>query len=624
MNKTLPQNEGFGLHAALVLFAGLIQGWCVFYTALRAPTDTFPLLTALALPLPIYLADRLTWRCWLGTALWGIMLLLLDWGWIVNRHPMTPYTSTNGVLFLAAFAGLTLLLPSLLSWIERKTWFPLWPEIFVSLAKFFFLFFIVGFFLGLFHGIFFLGAQLLRKIGFPALWHFFEKDYYFCLATCPVAAISIFWTSRQKKLLDTLNRYVLFIFSRLLPLMALFVVAFFAVLPMGIDTLWGYGLDSSLVMAVYVCTGLLVFTAWQGGVDDKGKNIRPFPESIDIFVKGVVFLMPIFSVLLSRTIGLRVGQYGWTVDRILSMTLAFVFGLWSLAWSASLARHWKRWPSCYGRVNRIAIPLLGIVLILLVSPFGDVRRIATNRQMHRFYSFPAEGVKALDWQYVAKDLGAFGVNALKNFETPTGARELELAFDALPDGGQKEFELARLRARTALSDVARYRRYSSLASEKEKEQNRKAREGRMREEIMTLPAYGGNLSDTDRERILQIVDKTLVYYDFPDETRDRDFFLLIDLNRDGEKETLLYADSAFHLIAGDRLFRMTRAWGVQGTAGVDLKKSASEGAFETAPMPLDLLVIEGEKIQVDPSDYEEVEMALKEKKTSALVSKDAE
>jgi hypothetical protein len=332
-----------------------------------------------------------------------------------------------------AYAGALLLLPNFVSWIDgdgAKDALPEWPVSFRHYSRIFFAAAIALLFLLAFLSVSAMGASLITMVnrGFRPMFFWLSKR--FAILAAAAFGCAFYWTASSRKLLDVLERYVLAVFSWILPLVSAFILFFIAALPLGIERLWRSGFNSGIILGLYLAAGFCSYAAWQGGergVKNDGSPRMPFLKPIDVFTRASLVVLPLLCPILIYTIGRRVSQYGWTADRAVSMTLSVLFGLYSAAWAFFLIKRWKEWPSCYAKVNRIALPAIAVTLILLSSPLCDVRRIVLHARLEMLAAMleDGNGFADFDWRYVARNLGSYGVSAMESFAGEGGEAALE-------------------------------------------------------------------------------------------------------------------------------------------------------------------------------------------------------
>jgi hypothetical protein len=410
---------------------------------------------------------------------------------------------------------------------------------------------------------------------------------------------AFYWIARSGKLLDILERYVLTMFSHLLPFLSIFILLFVAALPMGVERLWNRGFSSGIILTVFLTSGLCAFAGWQGGEENGGRLREPFVRPVNILVKAAFVLLPMFCPLLVYTIGLRVGQYSWTEDRVIGMVLAVSFGMWSFAWAFFLVKHWKTWPIFYGRVNRIAFPAVGIALILIASPICDVRKIVVHRRL----AWLGESIRAgrntdnFDWRYIARSLGIYGIRAMEQLRTADGAAFHE-RFGPFKDDSQAE------KIRDAIA--------AALVSA-QKEKKSRDRPAITSEDFIltarTAPVFGGELSPDERERLARRLPERLVVSGARHDDARIGFFYLADMNGDGSKEVMLGLENDIYLLLGDRAFplRYGTVTYKGGGGRADNKTVISNDEQMIIRNQWSMLRINGRVFFIEPDDVDEIE-----------------
>lgn len=344
---------------------------------------------------------------------------------------------------------------------------------------------------------------------------------------------------------------------------------------------------------MYGATGLLIFAAWRGGFEQSGAMREPFAKPLNRLIKSAVVLLPLYGAVVIYAVGLRVGQYNWTVDRALSMAIASMLTLWTLGWSVALVRNWRRWPLAYGRINRIAFPLVGCLLLLIVSPLADVRRFVLGAQTSRLQALgqtdPVRALNEFDWRYVARNLGIYGLRTVEGVVSGDGALAGKLrAVDNADLRGEAFFERLKENASASLEEVMSYHvRRQQEAQDWETE--KKQRVARLQRQILTMQVYGGDLSPEERESIAAQIGEYYAHHYLPASDFEDRFLMLCDLDDDGVDEVLCDIEDSFMVI--DRkaayapfLLRPTRWHTPRHDNGKTLRDYAAAGRYETVPM----------------------------------------
>jgi hypothetical protein len=142
-----------------------------------------------------------------------------------------------------------------------------------------------------------------------------------------------------------------------------------------------------------------------------------------------VVVLPL-AALSMIGIALRVGQYGWTPDRLwgalaVAVALAYgVAGLWSVLRGredfADLLRLYQQ---------KLAVGVM-IIAFVLATPLFDFGAISARNQVARLQS-GAVTAKAFDWGALAFDFGPSGREALKQLSRSDNKQWADLAAGAL-------------------------------------------------------------------------------------------------------------------------------------------------------------------------------------------------
>jgi hypothetical protein len=588
----------------VTICAGLTQG-IVVYLMSESSLRWHWYITASLLPLPFYMAKGTSKRALLALILWAAILMLLDGGQVLFGNPYVRWRGDFAFIAIA-YIGALLTLPNFVSWIDGDGAFPEWQTSFRHFSRMLFAAVIAVFFLLLFSGVLAISAGLAGIIGggFRYIGRWFSRC--FVILACAAWGAAFRWSAGAARLSEVFERYVLTLFSSLLPFLSVFTLVFVAALPLGIERLWRRGFDSGVVLSIFLVSGLCAFAGWQGGVGDDGRPREPFFRPVNILVKAALVALPIFCPLLVYTIGLRVGQYGWTTDRVIGIVLAVSFGLWSLAWAFFLVRRWETWPIFYGRVNRIAFPTVGIALILIASPLCDARRMVVYKRLE----WLRESIRAgkytddFDWRYVARELGIYGVDALEALAMSGGAGFNE-RFG--PFGNDSQAEKIRDKMTAALDSVKKEKESLGRPADLSGTNRRAASEDFMLN-ARTAPVFGGELSPDDRERLARLLPEKLVVSRANYGGGGIGFFYLADMNGDGGKEVLLGLRDDIYLLAGGRAFLLRRGTVTRKNGlNADNKTVISNDEQRVIRNQWGMLQLNDRVFFVDPSDAREIE-----------------
>jgi len=210
------------------------------------------------------------------------------------------------------------------------------------------------------------------------------------------------------------GRFSPFLMLRLLrlmlpPVLAVLAIFVLAVPFQGLGKAFGdYSLAATLLVAVGVAITLI------SAAVDRDDRRSEIPRIISLSARGLALLLPVPAGLALGAVVLRVGQYGWTPDRILAMTAAVVAVIYAMGYMFSVLRR----PGWKGRIRRVNTGLAGLVLLvsaLWLTPLFNVYRMSTESQLARFEDgqTPLEGLAL--WE-MAHDWGKAGQDGLQRLE----------------------------------------------------------------------------------------------------------------------------------------------------------------------------------------------------------------
>jgi hypothetical protein len=268
-----------------------------------------------------------------------------------------------------------------------------------------------------------LGALLFELIGLRFLRTLITHRWFAAPATALVVAGAIHLTDMQPGLVRGTRTLVLVLFSWLLPLITVLAIGFLAALPFtGLAPLWHMGHASADLLSAAACLIILINAMYQDGQGVRAPLLRYAG------VAAALSLVPIV-LLAGYAISLRVSEYGWTADRVVTAAAVLVAGFYAAGYAASVVipgealRLIERW-------NFSAALLILAVLLAIFSPFADPARIAVHSQVARLRSGAAE-VGKFDFNYLRNGGVRFGHEALVQLTRAADATIRKRAQDTL-------------------------------------------------------------------------------------------------------------------------------------------------------------------------------------------------
>jgi len=211
-------------------------------------------------------------------------------------------------------------------------------------------------------------------------------------------------------LLTTLQRLVMVVFSVLAPVLAAALVLFLASLPFtGLGGLWESDIPATPLLLIAGAGAVLLANAVIGN----GKSERAPSSVLQWSAMALIMTVLPLAIIAALSIGQRIGQYGWTPERIWGVIAVAVAVLYGAAgwWAVYKARREFDDP-LRPLQTRLAIGLCGLALFLAL-PILDFGAISADSQMARFAAgrTPAN---EFDWRAMAFEFGPAGRRKLRD------------------------------------------------------------------------------------------------------------------------------------------------------------------------------------------------------------------
>jgi hypothetical protein len=217
--------------------------------------------------------------------------------------------------------------------------------------------------------------------------------------------------------------------SWLLPVMTLITVAFLLALPFtGLEPLWNTRRATVILLAAAGALVFLINDAYQGGdVQDTVAAIVRYSGTV-----AALALVPIV-VLAAHGLALRVGQYGWTPDRIVALACIAVAGCYAVGYALAAVRR-GRWLESIELTNIATAYVILAVLLALLTPIADPARLSVADQVARLESGKMSADQ-FDFAFLRFLSGRYGEQALERLKSkqdgPDAVRISQKANEAL-------------------------------------------------------------------------------------------------------------------------------------------------------------------------------------------------
>lgn len=277
-------------------------------------------------------------------------------------------------------------------------------------------------------------GQLFHLIKIDFLKDLLEK-YWFCRALTGLAFGGALGLLREhSQVVRLLQRVVATVLAVLAPVLAAGLILFVLALPFtGLNALWDATSATTPILLGCILGALILANAVIG---DKPEHERRFPL-LKFGAMGLALVVFPLAVIAAIAIGLRIGQYGFTPERLWALTFVILATAYSLAYLVSLLRGRLDWAEKVRPANlNLAFAVCGVAL-LLATPLVSFNAISTRDQVARLEAGKIAPDK-FDWRALAFRFGQPGRDALKRLTGSTNAAIREQAVAASKSENQWE------------------------------------------------------------------------------------------------------------------------------------------------------------------------------------------
>ncbi|MDQ3144634.1 MAG: DUF4153 domain-containing protein, partial [Pseudomonadota bacterium] len=270
-------------------------------------------------------------------------------------------------------------------------------------------------------------AGLFDLIGIDLIQELLRESWFAWMLAGFAFGASVGLLRERDGLVATLQRLVMVVLAVLAPVLAAALLLFLASLPFtGLGGLWDSPLPATGLMLLAGAGAVLLANAVIGNGKDDQASGRVLRLSALLLVLTVLPL----AIIAAVSIGARIGQYGWSPERIWGVVAVGVAIVYGLAGWWSVARRRAQFDDLLRPVQtRLALGLCGLALFLAL-PIVDFGAISANSQMMRFASGKVPAGE-FDWRAMAFDFGPAGRARLAQIARSGPPEQRRLASTAL-------------------------------------------------------------------------------------------------------------------------------------------------------------------------------------------------
>jgi hypothetical protein len=422
--------------AAICAVAGLIFEWLtqhrypVTIPPVRQAAATFVVIATIAFVLTV---ERPRWLWSLVFAAgWGLVIAFVGWFTAsYNSNPTIfewPYLSGVFAVLIAA--------PLFQTVRDEGAWrFPYerlhghaWMDAVIGAASLFFT--------GISFLLAWLIAGLFDLIGIDILKDLLQDEWFGWMLAGFAFGAAVGLLRERDALLTTLQRLVMVVFSVLAPVLAVALVLFLASLPFtGLEGLWNSDIPATPLLLVAGAGAVLLANAVIGN----GKSERAASPVLQWSAMALVLTVLPLAIIAALSIGQRIGQYGWTPERIWGViAVAVAIGYGAAGWWSVFEARRDFDDPLRPLQTRLAIGLCGLALFLAL-PIVDFGAISASSQMARFAAGKTPA-NEFDWRAMAFEFGPAGRKRLREIARSGPPDQRRLAAAALVSKNRYEVD----------------------------------------------------------------------------------------------------------------------------------------------------------------------------------------
>ncbi|SNS02155.1 protein of unknown function [Methylobacillus rhizosphaerae] len=301
--------------------------------------------------------------------------------WVVDL-PLHRTGQAGFLLGAMAFISWFVLLPFAEHQLSQGNWCSNYSLLFASAWRNCVKLALAAVFTGVFWILLFLLAGLFKVLNVALFMDLFTSRIFAYPVTAIVFGIGISLYAAKEEALVGIYRASLNILGWLLPMVSFILILFLLALPFqGLTLLWKTGYATSLILVLLACTIFLFNAAWQ---DASGE--QRFPRWLLRFIGIGLLAMPVYIALCAYSLGLRVSQYGWTVDRVWAALVVVLAAIYALGYAWVVLKRQAVWMAGVRQVNILAALSVVVLLLLTLTPVLDPVRLSVNSQVARLMS----------------------------------------------------------------------------------------------------------------------------------------------------------------------------------------------------------------------------------------------
>lgn len=278
-------------------------------------------------------------------------------------------------------------------------------------------------------------ASLFDLIGIDQVKDLLEEEWFGWMLAGFAFGTAVGLLRERDALVVTLQRLVMVVLAVLAPVLAVALIAFLASVPFtGLDELWDSIVPATPLMLVAAAGAILLANAVIGD----GEEDKPANRALRLAAPALALAVLPLAIIAALSLAQRIGQYGWTPERIWGVVAVGVAVVYGIAGWWSVAKGRAGFDDVLRPLQtRMALGLCGLALFLAL-PIVDFGSISARSQLARLENGSVRADE-FDWAAMAFDFGPAGRERLERIVASGAAGQRTLAATAL--AAEERFDL---------------------------------------------------------------------------------------------------------------------------------------------------------------------------------------
>ncbi len=273
----------------------------------------------------------------------------------------------------------------------------------------------------------FLLAALFDLIGIELLKDLLREDWFWRPLVGLAFGLGLALLREQRRIVGLLQNVAMLVLGVLAPVLAVGLGLFLIALPFtGLQPLWEATKSTTPILLACAVGALLLVNAVIGNGGDDAPRNRVLRWAALVLAVAILPLV----VIAQFSTGLRIGQYGYTPERLWGLTFVIIASVVAVAYLVSVIRGRRVWAERVRAANLYLAMIVCGVALLLATPLVSFNAISTRDQVARLESGKVSPDK-FDWAALAFDFGEPGRKALERLRTSGDANTRKAAHVAM-------------------------------------------------------------------------------------------------------------------------------------------------------------------------------------------------